>query len=51
MERLVECVNSLKALEYIKKFNHERLSAILLDVEMDGMNGFHFIDELVYHSV
>lgn len=51
VERVVECTNGLKALEYIKKFNHERLSVMFLDLEMEGMNGYTFLDELMYHSV
>ena len=51
VHRVVECTNGLQALNYIKKFDSERLSAIFLDLEMDGINGFDFIDELMYHSV
>ena len=45
VQEIVECTNGLEAIQYIENNQDERLSAIFLDLNMEGMNGLSFLQK------
>ncbi|MCM8534843.1 MAG: response regulator [Lentisphaeraceae bacterium] len=51
VDEVVECENGQQALDHIAENSGERLSAIFLDINMNGMNGMEFLKEFTFKSI
>ena len=51
VDEILECKNGLEALNTIEGLAGERLSAIFLDLNMDGMDGLSFLQEYIEKSI
>ncbi|MCM8532401.1 MAG: response regulator [Lentisphaeraceae bacterium] len=51
VDDVVECESGVQALDYISNNSGERLSAIFLDINMNGMNGLEFLKEFTFKSI